>query len=1337
VFVFSALHEDVSAYGNVKGKLVWPPHKSRLFYDIDIDTDMHRSRLTDNLSKAEDEFFWTRMIEETLGSLTSPPAPASQNCGIDLSMVCQSETSNVACTDLKGEEQIQCTCSDCVRELLFRYTGNPCNEGFESCIDQRTWIEDATLLIYKADDLNDILFTETVIPGSEFVVRRAEGDCIADSIAVQVVSAVDGQAVVRQSSIIDTTCDGRRLSLLDSYGALDFIGYSCSEKDVHNCFIDVTYTLTACNTDDASWIIKELEFTNNGETTDLLATVDSDDLLLSSDECYEAIAAAVIERCADGEYRANATVAVETLDGAVCEDEEDLKFSLMVGSAPSTQTPSTPAPGTSEPTPGTPETMVPSSPPVTSAPSTAAPSTSAPETSAPTTPAPRTSEPTPGTPETFVPSSPPNTTAPSTAAPSISAPETSEPTPGSPETSEPTSPNPSSSPTARPATPESLPPTTSPSEVPTTIETLPTDTSSDSPSVPPSSMPSDIPSAPPSSMPTNNPRAPPSEFCGVDLQMECQTVEGEAPCADLREEDDIQCSCVECVREMRFKYTANLCDQSDENCEDVNGGPQAVANMVITGDGSEELYSNTVEIGREIRVGHTDGSCLPAALSVIVSLQGSISSSQLQTIDSSCSGQGLLLKNSFGSLDFIGYTCSAGDEHNCFVDVMYVFQACNTDQVNVKITDMQLVINGNITDLQDGVPSGLLELEPTDCFATMEAAVVNRCSSIEYSAESSVSTTSLDGEVCEDVAELQFMLEKGTSPPTPTTLPPSPTPESHSPSPECMIDISLDCEPVNSVGSTCDTIPILSPICGERPFQMTFRYLGGGCSQSFNVQPQSYFRCEDFNGGPPAETNATSYIIAYDLEGTEIYFTGFAEVGESYVLNALDRFSANMNITIYDPKGSTEPSEIVSAANILQTVKYHSSCSQDLYLKDRFGSSQLVEWVSETIGRVTCFINATISLSVQIPIQASQESAVITSLSIVSNVFGTFNQTDEVNGLVFEGGETVTPAPFTVQLDLTSRRRYSFLTSIVIQSNTSGEAVECQADRFFEFTTGNPLPPIFPTIAPTSSPTLTPYPTPDPETAACELNAVVDCSVVDGPVRSCEELRPSKSGACTGIDLELNELRFVYTGEGVDGAAPVVIEISDAAMGIYVSETYGVGATITVSNPTGFLDDTLNVAIYLAAPSKKDGKGSTVQEFDLDVQCLTTATNEAPSLVLGRDYGPLKLISFTTEQDGRQDSVAELQIIYRAENQGIFPAFVSSAIVDSFFSGLGQEQINGTAVLAIPRFDSIILFTEKVSIDLRTNMSQPILFGLRLEGEAGTSAAVPCDSFDILFLSQF
>jgi len=75
-----------------------------------------------------------------------------------------------------------------------------------------------------------------------------------------------------------------------------------------------------------------------------------------------------------------------------------------------------------------------------------------------------------------------------------------------------------------------------------------------------------------------------------------------------------------------------------------------------------------------------------------------------------------------------------------------------------------------------------------------------------------------------------------------------------------------------------------------------------------------------------------------------VFFAGTVPVGEKYTLNAdrvYDKLAPEMTLTIYDEEGG----------NLLQVVNVHLSCSQPLILFDKYGASEVTQWV-ETTGRV-------------------------------------------------------------------------------------------------------------------------------------------------------------------------------------------------------------------------------------------------------------------------------------------------------------------------------------------------------------------------------------------------
>jgi len=133
---------------------------------------------------------------------------------------------------------------------------------------------------------------------------------------------------------------------------------------------------------------------------------------------------------------------------------------------------------------------------------------------------------------------------------------------------------------------------------------------------------------------------------------------------------------------------------------------------------------------------------------------------------------------------------------------------------------------------------------------------------------------------------------------------------------------------------------------------------GGGCEQSDNTQ-ELKFTCEDFAGGPPVNEGDQVYIVVTDIKGESItYFEGTVGVGEIFPLNdGGERFQADMFVMIYSPDQST----------LLQMVQYHSSCSSNLELKNRFGASQLVSFTNEVQGLVSCFATFSFALDIAVP----------------------------------------------------------------------------------------------------------------------------------------------------------------------------------------------------------------------------------------------------------------------------------------------------------------------------------------------------------------------------------
>ena len=73
---------------------------------------------------------------------------------------------------------------------------------------------------------------------------------------------------------------------------------------------------------------------------------------------------------------------------------------------------------------------------------------------------------------------------------------------------------------------------------------------------------------------------------------------------------------------------------------------------------------------------------------------------------------------------------------------------------------------------------------------------------------------------------------------------------------------------------------------------------------------------------------------------TKIFFNGTVLLGETFGIDATaagaDKLKANTYVHIFDLEGE-----------VLQTIKFHTSCSQPLALGDEFGGVQLVGFIGE------------------------------------------------------------------------------------------------------------------------------------------------------------------------------------------------------------------------------------------------------------------------------------------------------------------------------------------------------------------------------------------------------
>ncbi len=125
--------------------------------------------------------------------------------------------------------------------------------------------------------------------------------------------------------------------------------------------------------------------------------------------------------------------------------------------------------------------------------------------------------------------------------------------------------------------------------------------------------------------------------------------------------------------------------------------------------------------------------------------------------------------------------------------------------------------------------------------------------------------------------------------------------------------------------------------CVERPRNATFEYTGSDCGDSTDFMSRRNFTCIDQRGGPSSKPGAEAYITAVSNGGRDLHFQGAVTVGESFFLNELP---SDLEVKIFRFKNGP----------LLQTIGLDVHCDSDLFVHDRFGSLELLEW-TEPSGR--------------------------------------------------------------------------------------------------------------------------------------------------------------------------------------------------------------------------------------------------------------------------------------------------------------------------------------------------------------------------------------------------
>jgi len=806
----------------------------------------------------------------------------------------------------------------------------------------------------------------------------------------------------------------------------------------------------------------------------------------------------------------------------------------------------------------------------------------------------------------------------------------------------------------------------------------------------------------------------------IDSGVNCTAImDGEEiACENIPPVDQPVCECEGCVREVQFKYTGLACSpgfSASGKCADEGPNPFIAGYRITDCEDSTRVYAaGEAQQGDGVTIGAPDGACLPACMSVVISVPTGLVTQTFE-IDSACGGddRGLVLVSDYGSFESIGYSCSETDTHNCIQGVTYGLKVCNTGSTDEQIYEWSLSLNKEEIDLLQDVPPEDIMLSPGDCFYDTYEVDVDRCNELESCVDvNATATNPVTGlpPNCPGHDEIKFGWEQPvTPPPTPQpTPPPSPAP-SPAPTSSCVIDITLNgCPQYNST---------LDNNCDGRPQVITFRYNGGGCSQSDNLQPRQKFSCADGNGGPPVAQGSQNYITAFPTGGSDLYFSGVVAVGEKYTLNAnevFDKLSADMTLEIFDSEGG----------NLLQRVDLHLSCSQPLFLFDKFGASQVTEWI-ETDGRIVSDKQTDVQTGV-IEVKLDTASDIIKPVRLLEMTVLTNTQdepidyTSQVAGVILEPGATIELEGFGIDIELTERTRYTFFTTLI--GETLDGTNQCNGFDFLECTIGFNLNPVFPTMVPTPNPTITPFPTLDPKDSACEVSTDITCTVKSLEGVSCDQVKAPAGEACPE-DAELLVAYLKYDGSLGES---IFLEIVCDKSTTYVDRVIQQDETFTFRTRSNSCEE-VDFMIYTSDP---DVDGSQISQTTLSTGC------PGPWTLGASIAGVFTLDAFVdTKDDGISFELyideVEVQLDYTVVNSGQFPlSVVNGEISDSYIgtdSGTGgSAALGGLPVTLAPRSQQV-LKTETEVVKMAGRGGDVVTYSFSVFAETANQFSLPCE----------
>lgn len=442
--------------------------------------------------------------------------------------------------------------------------------------------------------------------------------------------------------------------------------------------------------------------------------------------------------------------------------------------------------------------------------------------------------------------------------------------------------------------------------------------------------------------------------------------------------------------------------------------------------------------------------------------------------------------------------------------------------------------------------------------------------------------------------------------------------------------------------------------------ELVMRFNGGDCAQSVNIQPSALFQCMDLlepEGAGPPPSEGVVYIQAQALAGSEFYFEGEVAIGSNFSMTPKDSDMLSADSTILVREGSAN-------GRPMQLVNFHTSCSNNLFLSDSFGASQVIEFTNEEQGTVNSKTNVTYRYVIQ---NTGEVDAELVSLTTFVDPPGvTEDLTDQVENQIVGSSGNFT-VNITVEIDLTVATRYTVEAKIV--GKVVGGEKLCEDEETITFVAGGDgnLP------DDTPGPTASPAPTLDTGGQTCEIQASAECALEnDAPCDLLSPIDPAQVN-CVLPDGP-TQLGFIYRGgdcassttsqdfdcEDFNGGPSDETPLVNILVTNREGQDLSISTGVTVGTPI-VLPDSVDSADL-------DGELSFIIYTGLDetdgvlqiMNGINAGCEEGVDFALGTTFGAVELSTYRDDEtfvQGQQD----VEWRYSVENIG-FPALVLTEV---------------------------------------------------------------------------